>query len=135
MYLGISIVSSQSVPLGRCNDRHVLRNCSDCQRKHFRNGVLRVSATGANLPQTANGYAIANTSVLEYPNSDTTSFAVGPGALNAQSSTNLYNTAVGVNAMAQVSTAYNNTAVGWYALYTTATGTGGNSRWHGSPLL
>jgi len=83
---------------------------------------LRVSATGANLPQTANGYAIANTSVLEFPNSDTYSIAVGSGALNAQSVSTAYNTGLGYQALPANTTGLYNTAVGGLALTSNVSG-------------
>ncbi len=122
--------------------------------------ALRVTATGSvgigtsspsqklevsgnlNLTAITNAYYIAGTKILHQPASDTTSIAVGPGALQNQTATNKYNVAVGESAL-QGSTAtpvtgrYNvavgeaaglntssgegNTALGWQALQGLAT--------------
>ncbi|MFA6279580.1 MAG: tail fiber domain-containing protein [Bdellovibrionales bacterium] len=111
---------------------------------------LRVTATGSvgigtsapaqaldvngniNVGAITNGYYIANTKVLHQPASDTTSFAAGPGALAAQTATNLYNTAVGVGALQQTTTGMRNTANGHKALYSNTTGYNNTANGYGA---
>ncbi|MDD2325507.1 MAG: hypothetical protein PHW63_05860 [Alphaproteobacteria bacterium] len=89
---------------------------------------LAVTTTGLNVNGSVNlanltdYIAITGTKVLLQPASDTTSIGVGPRALASQTATNLYNTAVGQNALAAVSTGQHNTAVGGGALRVATSG-------------
>jgi hypothetical protein len=102
--------------------------------------ALRVSATGSvgigttspaqaldvtgniNVSAITGGYYLANTKILGQPASDTTSIAVGPSALAAQTATNLFNTAVGYSVLNATTTGTGNTAVGYQTLHATTTG-------------
>jgi trimeric autotransporter adhesin len=92
------------------------------------------------INMSAGGLAIGGTNVIDLPDADTFSIAVGENALKSQGGTSLYNTAVGFDALtANTSGAYNtaiglsalndattanpNTAVGFYALFNTTGGT------------
>ena len=76
-----------------------------------------------NLTNTGGyGYEINGTKVLWLPDNDTTSIAVGEGALHAQNTTSSYNTALGIDALYDDTSGNNNTAIGDSALATNTTG-------------
>jgi len=75
-----------------------------------------------NLDAITNAYYIAGTRILHQPASDTTSIALGGGALNSQTATNLLNTAVGYQSLQTTTTGNANAAFGFEALYGTSTG-------------
>jgi hypothetical protein len=75
-----------------------------------------------NASTTGTGYELGGDSVLYFPDGDTTSIAVGDGALGEQSSTSLYNTGLGVSALFHDTSGSNNVAVGFNALAENTTG-------------
>ena len=75
-----------------------------------------------NVTDLTGAYYLAGNKIMHQPASDPTSFAVGAGALASQTVTNLYNTAVGYQALNSLTTADGNTAVGYQALKSTTTG-------------
>lgn len=74
------------------------------------------------LYNSATGYQIDAITVLMFPDTDTTSIAVGDGALAAQSATGSQNTAIGSTALNAVTNGAYNTAVGYEALEKTTSG-------------
>ena len=102
------------------------------------NGATTANPVSINM--SAGGLAIGGSNVLKLPYADTTSIAVGEGALPVQSATSSNNTAVGYQALnvnttgvqntalgsgalLKNTTAANNTAVGYQALKLNVTGT------------
>ncbi|HAX90834.1 MAG TPA: hypothetical protein DCY07_01310, partial [Rhodospirillaceae bacterium] len=89
---------------------------------------LRVTATGisvtgdVNVAAITNAYSIAGTKILYQPASDTTSIAVGPSALAAQTIASIYNTALGYSALSATTTGTSNTAVGYNVMNNNITG-------------
>lgn len=97
---------------------------------------LRVTATGSvgigttapaqaldvngniNVSAITSGYYIANAKILSEPASDTTSLAVGPGALAAQTGVGMDNVAIGAQALNACNDSYcsQNVAVGYQAM-------------------
>ncbi|MDD2325313.1 MAG: DUF1566 domain-containing protein [Alphaproteobacteria bacterium] len=70
---------------------------------------LAVTATGANLTQVTDGYAIAGVNMLHHVGADTTSVGIGPESLQTMTGTGVYNYAFGYQAL------QTNTANGDYA--------------------
>jgi hypothetical protein len=68
---------------------------------------------------SAGVYKLNGTTILKFPDKDTTSIAVGYVALATQSATSLYNTAIGVDALAELTTGSDNTGVGMDTLLKT----------------
>jgi hypothetical protein len=65
---------------------------------------------------SAGVYQINGTTILALPDTDATSIAVGTSALSSQSSSSLYNTAVGYDALLHNTTGADSTAVGFHTL-------------------
>jgi hypothetical protein len=74
------------------------------------------------INMSAGGLAIGGANVLALPDTDTTSIAVGQGALAVQSATSLNNTAVGDLALTANTNGSGNTGVGYEALTDMITG-------------
>jgi hypothetical protein len=95
------------------------------------NGNVGIGTTGpgykldvngdVSVSNIANAYYLGGNKIMFLPASDTTSLAVGPGALVSQTTTWLNNTAVGDDALYQNTTGNTNTAIGTYALYQNTT--------------
>jgi len=76
--------------------------------------IMAWTTSGENIVEGV--LQMGGSTVLSTPASDTTSIAVGVSALAGQNATDLYNTAVGNQALYSTTTGYDNTAVGYYAL-------------------
>jgi hypothetical protein len=77
--------------------------------------------SGGNIATTG-VYKVNGTTILAFPDKDTSSIAVGTTALSSQSATGLNNVAVGNRALTSNTTGSANTAVGYDALQTNTTG-------------
>jgi hypothetical protein len=96
----------------------------------------RLDVNGNVNVTTATGdYMIGNVTVMMQPAGDTTSFALGQGALQGQSTTGLSNIAVGASALAATTTGFLNVAVGGSALPVNSTGYQNNAFGYGAMLL
>jgi len=94
---------------------------------NFASGGAEVAAfdsTGDfNLTNTGGyGYEINGAKILYFPDNDTSSVALGEWALASQSSTGLYNVAIGQLALYDNATGANNIAIGVLALQSNTTG-------------
>jgi hypothetical protein len=83
------------------------------------NGATLSNST-ISINMTEGGLGIGGTSVLFLPDADTSSIAVGEGALTSQSSTSLNNTAIGFDAGEYISTGSANIAIGASAMASTS---------------
>jgi hypothetical protein len=90
------------------------------QRAQFDNAGNFDVTNGTNT--SAGGYQINAVTVLALPDEDSTSIAVGQGALQSQNAINEYNTAVGQYALQYNTSGIGNVAVGPLALSTNVTG-------------
>jgi hypothetical protein len=69
-----------------------------------------------NLFNSTTGYQIGALTVLDFPDGDTSSIAVGASALAAQNTTNSDNTAIGYDALTSMTNGTDNIGIGPYAL-------------------